>query len=134
MQYYAKTYTADPATGLITPGEFLTEKQEAALGEERIAEMVARGVLGAMGKKPAQAEAPAKSEEPAKPKAKAAKADTKAKVAQPEEESADEAEDDGIEGEEDGEELPELDAAELIGEDEKPAATTAKKGGRRKTK
>lgn len=134
MQYYAKTYTADPATGLITPGEFLTEKQETALGEERIAEMVARGVLGVMGKKPAQTEAPAKSEEPAKPKAKAEKVNTKAKAAQPEEESADEDEDDGIEGEEDGGDLPELDAAELIGEDEKPAAKPAKTGRGRKTK
>lgn len=136
MQYYAKTYTADPKTGLITPGELLTETQVDALGEDRIADMVERGVLGVTGGKPAQTEAPAKSEKPTekrekKPAKAVEEADTEAGDA---EDPADADEDDGTEGEEDGDEMPEIDAADLIGEDEEPAAQPAKKGGRRKAK
>ena len=121
MQYYAKTYTADPKTGLLTPGEYLTEAQVAALGEDRIADMVKRGILCAAGEKPAKPQQAAKSETPAEKKAE--------KAAPAEEADAGE----WAEAEE-GDELPELDAAGAIdAEDEKPAAP-AKKGGRRKTK
>ena len=151
MQYYAKTYTADPKTGLLSPGEYLTEEQVAALGEERIANMVERGILAVTGGKPAQTEENAESEKPAakKPakKAKAAAEEPEAD-ADPEEDEeggdlngekgdADPEEDEeggDLNGEEGDGELPELDAADAIGEEEKPAEEPAKKGGRRKTK
>ena len=117
MQYYAKTYTADPKIGLITPGEFLDEKQVEKLGEEKIADMVERGILGVSRK--AQAQESAKSEEPDAP------------VTDADEDEDTEAEAEENEAAEDGE-LPELDAAGEIGEEE-PAAKPAKKAGRRKT-
>ena len=133
MQYYAKTYTADPKIGVISPGEYLTEEQVAALGEERIANMVKRNILAATGSKPAQTKESAESEKPAakKPakKAKAA-AEEQAQDADPE----DDDEGGDLNGEEGDGELPELDAADAIGEEEKPAEAPAKKGGRRKTK
>ena len=126
MQYYAKTYTAEPKIGLITPGEFLTDEQAAILGEEKIADMVARDILGMAGKK-ASTPKPAESEEPVAP---AEDADDDADT-----EEADEADDAEESAEtEDGDELPELDAAGEIGEEEeKPAEKPAKKAGRRKT-
>ena len=135
MQYYAKTYTADPKTGLLTPGEFLTEEQVAILGEDRIANMVERGVLAATGDAPAQTEAPAKSEKPAEKKGK--KPEPVAEEADAEDEDDTESEDadeDDSEAEEDEDELPELDAADAIDEEEKPAEKPAKTGKGRKTK
>ena len=118
MQYYAKTYTAEPKIGLITPGEFLTDEQAAILGEEKITDMVARGVLGVTSGK-AAAQTPAESEEPVAPVMDANEdADTAAEAKE------NEAAEDG--------ELPELDAAGEISEEE-PAAKPAKKAGRRKT-
>lgn len=140
MQYYAKTYTADPKTGLLTPGEFLTEAQVAALGEDRIANMVERGVLAVTGGTPAQTEAPAKSEKPAKKKDKKPEPVTEADTEDEDEDDTDsEDEDDGDEGddgeaEDDEDELPELDAAGAIDEEEKPAEKPAKSGKGRKTK
>ena len=126
MKYYAKTYTGDPKIGLLTPGECLTETQAVALGEDRIADMVERGVLGVMGEAPAKAEAPAAPEAPAK---KAAKPARKAeKPADPEEDGEE------IEAEEDEDDLPELDGAEAIDEEETPAVKPAKTGKGRKTK
>jgi len=65
MKYYAKTNTADPRVGFISVGYVLTEEEAGKLGEEKIRELAARGVLAACGeeKKP-QAEAP--KQEPAK--------------------------------------------------------------------
>lgn len=122
MQYYAKTYTAEPKIGLITPGEFLTEEQEAILGEEKIADMVARDILGVTGRKAPAAQEIAKSDEPP-----AAEEDA-------DEDADTEEEDESIEEGEVSDELPELDAAGEISGDEEPAKPAAKKGGRRKTK
>ncbi len=61
MKYYAKVYTGNPETGLISPGEMLTDKQVKQLGEEKILELCGRGVLGQMPGK--EAEAPAKEPE-----------------------------------------------------------------------
>ena len=46
MVYYAKVNTADPRVGLITVGEYLTDAQASALGEDLLEKLVARGVLG----------------------------------------------------------------------------------------
>ena len=46
MMYYAKVNTADPRVGLITVGEYLTDAQASALGEDLLEKLVARGVLG----------------------------------------------------------------------------------------
>lgn len=155
MQYYAKTYTADPKTGLLTPGEFLTEAKVAALGEDRIANMVERGVLAVTSGTPALTGEAATSEKPAVKNAdkKAEKANevANAEPAEDEEEDAGEGmepegEDGGNElpeldtedgtdmsGEDGGDELPELDAADAIDAEDTPVKP-AKKGGRRKTK
>lgn len=61
MKYYAKVYTGNPETGLISPGEMLTDKQVKQLGEEKILELCGRGVLGQIPGK--EAEAPAKEPE-----------------------------------------------------------------------
>ena len=45
MQYYALVNTATPQTGLITVGEMLTKRQAAALGKEKIEELVREHVL-----------------------------------------------------------------------------------------
>ncbi len=131
MQYCAKTYTGDPKTGLLTPGEILTEEQVTALGEDRIASMVERGILAVTGETPAQTEQGAKSEKPAGKKNK------KPEPAAEETDAADEddgEESEGGEDEDNEEELPELDAADAICEEEKPAEKPAKSGRGRKTK
>lgn len=46
MVYYAKVNTADPRVGQITVGEYLTDAQASALGEDLLEKLVARGVLG----------------------------------------------------------------------------------------
>lgn len=135
MQYYARTNTGTPETGLITKGEFLTEKQVAALGEDRLADMVKRGVLGVTGGKPALTGEAATSEKPVAEKAeKAEKATEKANAETAADAEAEDAED-GVDmnGEDGGEELPELDAADAIDAEDTPVKP-AKKGGRRKTK
>lgn len=112
MKYYAKTNTATPATGFITVGEVLTEKQAETLGEEKLRELVERGVLGATGESPRRPEPPAvENAEPAED----AEAEPEAEIA----EMAEDAED----------ELPALDAGDVI-EDEPPAAPK-KRGGRK---
>lgn len=57
MAYYALTNTADPRTGFISIGEVLTDAQAAALGEDKLKELVACRVLAVCGEKP-QAAAP----------------------------------------------------------------------------
>lgn len=52
MTYFAKTNTADPSTGFISVGAVLTDKQVERLGAERIAAMVARGILGTKDETP----------------------------------------------------------------------------------
>ena len=125
MRYYAKTYTADPKVGLLTPGEFLTDNQVAALGEDKIAEMAARGILGVTGAKAPKAQEAAKSDEPEE-------AEVEAEVETEDEADAD-AEDEAEEG---GEELLELDAAGEISvdepTDEQPAKPAKKSGGRQR--
>jgi len=139
MRYYAKTYTADPKVGLLTPGEFLTDNQVAALGEDKIAEMAARGILGVTGAKAPKAQEAAKSDEPEEAEVEAEvetedEADADAEVETEDEADAD-AEDEA-EGEEGGEELLELDAAGEISvdepTDEQPAKPAKKSGGRQR--
>ena len=97
MQYYAKVNTAHPATGFITTGEVLTEKQARALGAEKIAELIERGVLAACGENPQAAPSAAPATPP-----------------EAEEETPDQPEED------DGE-LDELDVVDEIVTDEAPA-------------
>jgi len=119
MKYYAKTNTATPATGFITVGEVLTEKQAEALGEEKLRDMVKRGVLGATGESPRRPEPPAEKVK-----------DAPDPESEPEEQIEEEAEAEAAEEAEDAEdELPALDAGDVI-EDEPPAAPK-KRGGRK---
>ena len=113
MDYYAKTNTGTPETGFISTGEYLTKEQVAALGEEKLRELVERGVLGATGESQRRPEPPAvENAEPAED----AEAEPEAEIA----EMAEDAED----------ELPALDAGDVI-EDEPPAAAPKKRGGRK---
>lgn len=125
MQYYAKVNTADPRTGFISVGEYLTEKQVDALGTEKIAELVECGVLAASGDIP-EAASPALANEQGQEETPPANEQEEA----PTDHNADEA--DESDGDED--ELPELDMTEDIVNDrpEEPAPAP-KKGGRRKT-
>lgn len=113
MDYYAKTNTGSPETGFVTIGEVLTAEQVTALGEEKIREMVKRGILAECGEatKVKKPEEPAAAEEAPEPKP------------EPEAEP------------ENDEELPELGMPEDIVKDEAAEAPKApKKGGRRKAK
>lgn len=120
MQYYAKVNTSGPATGFIAVGEMLSEKQLEALGEEKVAELVSRGVLGIFG---------------GGNKAAAEPADTPDTIT---DESDHDAHDDDIDDNEDvdnEEELPDLDFTEDMVEDEpeeQPAPEPKRKGGKRK--
>lgn len=121
MEYYAKTNTGSPETGFITAGEYLTKKQAEALGEEKLRDMVKRGVLGVTGESPRRPEPPAEkdAQEPdTEPEAAAEDADEPEEAEEPEE--TEEAEDD----------LPALDAGDVIA-DEPPAKPASKRGGRK---
>lgn len=130
MQYYAKTNTADPRTGMIHISEVLTEAQEEALGEEKLAELVQRGVLGVLGNETQKKQGKATDEEPV-PEAEE----------EPEEDVEDESEDESEgEAEEEGDddagdsegEMPELDEDDVV-EEEKPTKPARKgKGGKTK--
>ena len=120
MDYYAKTNTGTPETGFISTGEYLTKEQVAALGEEKLRDMVKRGVLGATGESPRRPEPPAEKVK-----------DAPEPEAEPEEQIEEEAEAEPAEEAEDAEdELPALDAGDVI-EDEPPAAAPKKRGGRK---
>ena len=110
MQYYAKVNTASPATGFISIGEVLTEKQAAALGEEKLNELVKDNVLGVCAdeNKPAPASEPDGTDE-----------------------NADDA---GSEETDEDEELPELEMTPDMVNDKAEEAPAPKNGGRRKAK
>lgn len=119
MQYYALVNTASPATGFITVGEVLTEKQAEALGAEKIAELVRERVLAPCdGEKPAEEERPDEKEN--------------AETAEAGPAPAPDDEQDESGGED--EELPELEITDEIVKDqaEEAPAEKPKKGGRRK--
>lgn len=158
MKYYAKVYTGNPETGLISPGEMLTDKQVKQLGEEKILELCGRGVLGQMPGK--EAEAPAKEPEIAPETEEEPDAEPETEPEQgtepetePEQDAEPETEpEQGTEPETEGkqgtdpdseeepeteEELPELgDGEDLVSEaepePEKPAKKTTKSGKGRK--
>ena len=144
MKYYAKVYTGNPATGLIVPGEMLTEKQVEQLGEEKILELCARGVLGYMAEK-----TPAPKQEAPAPVPEAEQEEKTEKPDCAEDGSEDPADEDEQEAEPNGEdapaeseieeELPELgDGEDLVSdgeaepEPEKPAKKTTKSSKGRK--
>lgn len=132
MKYYAKVNTAAPGVGLVTVGEVLTERQAAALGEEKIAELIRDGVLGACGGGDAEAApGPAGVKEPetgagakAEPAAKGKEPETGAEAnAKP---AAKGTEPEPEEEPEEDEELPELGMPEDIVRDEPDTRTDAK--------
>ena len=113
MQYYAKVNTASPATGFISVGEVLTEKQAAALGEEKLNELVRDNVLGVCAdeNKPAPASEPDGTDGD--------------QITESEADSEDTDED---------EELPELEMTPDMVNDKAEEAPAPKNGGRRKAK
>lgn len=112
MTYYTKTNTADPRTGFISVGEILTEAQADALGEDKLNELVERGVLGVSGgtEKP-------ESKQTTPPD-------------NPEEDDPEDDPEEADEGEDSGDDLPTLDAGDVIA-DEVPAKSAIKRGGRK---
>lgn len=113
MTYYAKTNTADPRVGFIGRGEVLTEKQAGALGENKLEELLKRGVLGRMDD----------AEPTPEPAADAEAAEAEADAP------------DGTDEPDDGEELPRLDITDdMVGESAPRPGSKAWKGGRGKSK
>ncbi len=121
MTYFAKTNTADPRTGFISVGEILTDAQADALGEDKLNELVKRGVLGVSG----GAEKP-KSEQATPPEgSNQITPSEKSEDNEPEDEPEEAAEDEEAEGD-----LPTLDAEDVI-LDEAPVKSATKRGGRK---
>jgi len=122
MQYYAKVNTAGPKTGFISVGEMLTDKQVEALGEEKLAELVAVGVLEEMADDP---------------KPVSASTDTQGGDEDTHPATGDEG-DDVDEGDDDNDDeaLPELEIEDELVEDQpsESSANAPRKGGRRKAK
>ena len=112
MAYYALTNTADPRTGFISIGEVLTDAQAAALGEDKLKELVACRVLAVCGEKP-QAAAPS-----AAPTGSAEETPDEAPEEMPEE------------GPENDDELPELELGDDIVNDQ-PKEKPNKGNGRK---
>ena len=121
MQYYAKVNTASPATGFISIGEVLTEKQAAALGEEKLNELVRNNVLGVCAdeNKPAPASEPDGTDEDQSTESEA---------------DSEDADDAGSEETDEDEELPELEMTPDMVNDKAEEAPAPKNGGRRKAK
>lgn len=122
MQYYAKVNTAGPKTGFISVGEMLTDRQVEALGEEKLAELVAVGVLEEMADDP---------------KPVSASTDTQGDDEDTHPATGDDG-DDVDEGDDDNDDeaLPELEIEDELVEDQpsESSANAPKKGGRRKAK
>lgn len=118
MQYFAKVNTAGPKTGFISVGEILTEEQVEALGEEKLAELVAAQVLGEL------------PDDPEPTNATADKQDGDEDVPPVPGDNGD-GEDEADDENDDEEELPELEIEDELVEDQPEAP---KKGGRRKAK
>lgn len=112
--YFAKANIGIFGQGLVTPGEILNEKQLAAIGSERVEEMVREGAMGF------QEEAPPSS--PVKEK-------------QPEEAQEAAHETDETENPEESEE-PDLNLSpdEVVVEEAAPKADKPEKGGKGKNK
>ena len=127
MLYFAKVNTADPRIGLITTGEMLTQKQANALGQEKIDELVRRGVLGEMNSSGAGAPNTPRSASQTAPIAGEPETPQSASPTDP------------LAGEPDDEELPTLEGIdEIVGGEEpaedKKAPTKNKSRGRGKGK
>ena len=122
MQYFAKVNTAGPKMGFISVGEMLTDRQVEALGEEKLAELVAVGVLEEMADdpKPVSASTDTQGDDEDAHPATGNDGD-----------DVDEADDDN-----DDEALPELEIEDELVEDQpsESSANAPKKGGRRKAK
>lgn len=121
MRYCTTGFMANPESGLLTPGEILSERQMKLLGEETIQSLVKRGALKelkeAKGAAKAVTDADKAKEQTTGPKAEetAAKAELKAEV------------ESGAKAKDEGEELPELEiSADMVGE-----ATGAKETGKK---
>lgn len=54
--YYSVHYLNVRGVGMLTPGEFLTEKHTAALGKKRLQELIDEGEVKAVGIAPVQSE------------------------------------------------------------------------------
>lgn len=121
MVYYAKVNTADPRVGLITVGEYLTDAQASALGEDLLEKLVARGVLGRVfdGEQPVHAEAGSDGVDGAN-----SSEDNCAELAEdaPEDES------------DDGDGMPELSVSDVVVNDAEDAAKPAPRKTRRNSK
>ena len=124
MKYCTTGFMANPESGMLTPGEILSEKQMKLLGEETIQSLVKRGALRELKEAKGAAKA-ATDADKAKEQTTGPKTEETAAKAEPKAEGAS-----GAKAKDEGEELPELEiSADMVGE-ETPKKKT---GGRRKS-
>lgn len=120
--YCAKVNTGSPETGFISVGEVLSEKQVAALGEQKLSELVRAGVLAECGEE----------KTPVSPRgaAESGGADPKVKTVEPI--RPDPESDDGDGEEPESEELPTLELADELVNDSASEQTPPPKPAKRK--
>ena len=124
MKYCTTGFMANPESGMLTPGEILSERQMKLLGEETIQSLVKRGALRELKEAKGAAKA-ATDADKAKEQTTGPKTEETAVKAEPKAERKS-----GAKAKDEGEELPELEiSADMVGE-ETPKKKT---GGRRKS-
>ena len=127
MKYCTTGFMANPESGMLTPGEILSEKQMKLLGEETIQSLVKRGAL----KELKEAAKSATDADKAKEQTTGPKTEETAAKAEPKAEG-----ESGAKAKDEGEELPELEiSADMVGEatGAKEAGTKDRSAGAKKT-
>ena len=127
MKYCTTGFMANPESGMLTPGEILSERQMKLLGEETIQSLVKRGAL----KELKEAAKAATDSEKANEQTTGPKTEETAVKAEPKAEGKS-----GAKAKDEGEELPERERrAEMVGEatGAKEAGTKNRSAGAKKT-
>ena len=130
MKYCTTGFMANPESGMLTPGEILSEKQMKLLGEETIQSLVKRGALRELKEAKGAAKA-ATDADKAKEQTTGPKTEETAAKAEPKAEGKS-----GAKAKDEGEELPELEtSADMVGEatGAKEAGTKNRSAGAKKT-
>lgn len=127
MKYCTTGFMANPESGMLTPGEILSERQMKLLGEETIQSLVKRGAL----KELKEAAKAATDADKAKEQTTGPKTEETAVKAEPKAEGKS-----GAKAKDESEELPELEiSADMVGETTgaKEAGTKNRSAGAKKT-
>lgn len=127
MKYCTTGFMANPESGMLTPGEILSEKQMKLLGKETIQSLVKRGAL----KELKEAAKAATDSDKAKEQTTGPKTEETAAKTEPKADG-----ESGAKAKDEGEELPELEiSADMVGEatGAKEAGTKNRSAGAKKT-